>query len=283
LGGKEYTDPDALYAHAQAAHAAALEAKAEREALAAFKKQAEEAARRAKELEAKAANPLASLTAEQRRELLLEEARQWQLEEEIRKMPPEQQAIVRARQELDKERKALEAEKAERQRQAEEAKAKAERERQAAEDKAAEDQLRGHIGASLEASGLPMTANNFLRVTAIVRGGLDRGVLYPAEVIGAKVRQQVALERAETLKAATLADLLTPENIAKLEAIEDPAQLRLLGKLGEKLRKLNLADAGLRPVVAPPPTQGNLQTTEPDWPPGDPRWEKHVRDKVRGR
>lgn len=283
-GDKEITDPDELYREAQQARALALEKAAEKEALAKYHREAEENARKARELEDKLKDPRKLLTPEQRYALLEEEARAWAEEERIRALPPEQQQILRLKQQVEREKAALEAQRAEHEKRLQEAKAAEEAKQREAEDAAAREEMSAYVQASLEGAGLERTANNLLRVTAIIRGGLVRGVRYPPEVIGAKVKQQVAAERAAALQGASVEDLVSESNLKKLAAIEDPAVLRkLAGVLGDKLRRLNLSDLGLRPEPVPTPVAGGVSTGEPDWPAGDPRWDKYLRDRLRNR
>ena len=283
-GDKEITDPDELYREAQNARALALEKAAEKEALAKYHREAEENARKARELEDKLKDPRKLLTPEQRYALLEEEAQAFVEEERIRKLPPEQQQLIRARQQHEREKAAFEAQKAELARQQQEIKDAEAKRQQEAEDAAAREEMSAYVQASLEGAGLERTANNLLRVTAIIRGGLVRGVRYPPEVIGSKVKQQVAAERAAALTNATVEDLVSESSLKKLAAIEDPAVLRkLAGVLGDKLRRLNLSDLGLRPEPVPMPAAGGVATGEPDWPAGDPRWDKYLRDRLRNR
>lgn len=281
-GDKEITDPDVLYKEAEAARIAAQEKGVERQALADFHRRAAEAEAKHKALEAKLSNPRALLTPEQEEAILLERARVWAEEERIRALPPAQQEIIRAKQELDKQRRDFEAQKAAIEKQAADAKAAEEAKRQEAEDAAARQEMTAYAQSSLKAAGLEETADNYLRVTAIIRGGLINGVMYPPEVIGAKVRAKVAAEVRAARDGATVEDLTSEANLKKLAAIEDPAVLRKLAAvLGDKLRRINLAELGLSPVAVPKPAAGTLSTEEPDYPPGDPRWERYLREKMR--
>lgn len=283
-GDKEITDPDELYREAQHARALALEKAAEKDAAAKYYRESEENARKARELEDKLKDPRKLLTPEQRLAVLEEEARAWAEEERIKALPPAEQRLELARRELMRQKAEIDAARAEHDRIAKAAKDAEEQKKQEAEDAAAREEMSAYVQASLEGAGLERTANNLLRVTTIIRGALVRGVRYPPEVIGAKVKQQVAAERSAALTNASVEDLVSEANLKKLAAIEDPAVLRkLAGVLGDKLRRLNLSDLGLRPEPVPTPTAGGVSTGEPDWPAGDPRWDKHLRDKLRGR
>lgn len=281
-GDKEITDPDELYREAQRARVLALEKAAEKEALAKYHREAEENARKARELEDKLKDPRKLLTPEQRYALLEEEAKAWAEEERIKALPPAEQRLELARRELLRQKAEIDAARAEHDRLAKEAKDAEDKKRQEAEDAAARDEMMALIHTTLESAGLPRTTENMQHVAGILRGNLVRGVTYSPEVMAAKVRAKVAESRAKTLESVTVEDLVSESNLKKLAAIEDPAVLRkLAGVLGDKLRRLNLSDLGLRPEPVPTPVAGGVATGEPDWPAGDPRWEKHLRDKLR--
>lgn len=283
-GDKEITDPDELYREAQHARTLALEKAAEKDAAAKYYREAQENARKARELEDKLKDPRKLLTPEQRYALLEEEAKAWAEEERIKALPPAEQRLELARRELLRQKAEIDAARAEHDRLAKEAKDAEDRKRQEAEDAAARDEMMALIHTTLESAGLPRTTENMQHVAGILRGNLVRGVTYSPEVMAAKVRAKVAESRAKTLESVTVEDLVSESNLKKLAAIEDPAVLRkLAGVLGDKLRRLNLSDLGLRPEPVPTPVAGGVATGEPDWPAGDPRWDKYLRDRLRNR
>lgn len=281
LGDREITNPDDLYVEAQAALA-------ERQALAAYAKQAAEAERKAKELEAKIKDKKSLLSEEDIEAAVLERARRWQREQEIARLPPEQQAVIRAHDELARQRAQFEAEKAERQRALEEETRQKEEAKQQEEDNAIREEFKGHVLASLKAAGLEPTASNFQQVASVIRGGLmSKHVLYSPEVIGARVKAAMAAERRKAVESASVEDLLTDANVAKLAAVEDPAQLRKLAlAVGEKLRRLNLQERGMSPAPVATPTATRPAAAAPgaeeDLPPGDPRWNDVLERRLRG-
>lgn len=218
---------------------------------------------------------------------VLERARRWQREQEIAKLPPEQQAVIRAHDDLARQRAQFEAEKAERQRALEEETRQKEEAKQQAEDNAMREEFKGHVSAALQAAGLEPKAANFQHVAGVLRGGLLKGVLYPPEVIGARVKAAMAAERRKAVESATVEDLLTDANVAKLAAVEDPAQLRKLAlAVGEKLRRLNLQERGMSPTPVATPTATRPAAAAPgaeeDLPPGDPRWNDVLERRLRG-
>lgn len=275
LGDREVTNPDDLYTEA-------LAAKAEREATAEYYRKANEAEKRLKELEAKLANPRALLTPEQEHALMMERAKQWQEEEYIKSLPPEQQAIIRAKQEIAREREQLNAEKSERDRLKKEAEDAKAQEAEKARELAMIDEFKTMVDTALDSAGLPKTNANKRHVAEVIEGGVVKGVIYPPEVIGARVRARVQAERRATYEEASVDDLISEGNLKKLAAIEDPAVLRKLAAvLGDKLRRINLAELGLTPTVVPKPTTGSVATGEPDLPPGHPDWEKVLRARLK--
>lgn len=282
LGDREVTNPDDLYTEAQAALA-------ERQALAAHAKRAAEAEKKAKELEAKMQNKRALLSEEDVETLILERARAWQEEQAILALPPEQQQVVRMRQQLARERAQLEAEKTERQRLADEEKRQKEEAEQQQKDAAMVEEFKGHVGAALKSAGLEPTATNYKRVGDAMRGGLLKGVLYPPEVLGARVKAAMAHEARQSVESAPVDALTSDAVIAKLAAIEDVAVLRRIAQspLGEKIRRLNLADKGMTPVpaartpTAPAPVDGEIDTSK--LAPGDPQWAEVLERRLKAR
>ena len=248
-----------------------------------YYKRAAEAEKEAKELKAKLANPRGLLSAQERKAMLVEELRHWEEEEKIKALPPEQQRLVRYEQQLAQERAALDAEKAERDRltkEAADAKARADEE---ARVQTMRDEFAEYATTSLTSAGLEETNANYRKVAEQIRGMVARGVKYSPEVIGARVKAQIQAERRGAVDGASVEDLLSEANLKKLAAVEDPAVLRKLAAvLGDKLRRINLAELGLTPTVVPKPVGGGVATGEPDFPPGDPRWEKIIRARTKG-
>lgn len=278
VGGKEFRSADDLYAYA-------AEKDAEARALDEYRQREAEASRKAREFEERIKDPRKALTPELEQEILARHVREWQEAEAFKAMSPAEQQLFLLRKQLEKERGALEAEKAERKRQEEEAKTAAEREQAEREQAAHREELKQTIGAALASAALPATATNIQAVVMVLRGAAERGVVYPPEVVARKVKERFAVERREYVKALEPTALLSelPELIDRLNAVEDAALLRKLAPLGEKLRRLNLESLG----ATPPPAQTPVSTgataagAPVDLPPGHPDWAKVFKDRAR--
>lgn len=269
VGGKEFRSADDL-------HAYAAEVAAEARALDEYRRREAEASKRARELEERTKDPRKALTPELEQEILQRHVREWQEAEAFKAMTPEQQHLYQMRKHLERERAAIEAEKAERQRLEDEARTSKENEERQRAEAAAREELKETISTALNAAGLPLTTANVQATVMILRGAAERGVVYPPEVVAKKVREAKAAERREYVKALEPSALLNelPELIERLNAVDDAALLRKLAPLGEKLRRLNLEALGAAPATTPSPVStGAVATHAPaDLPPGDPRW-----------
>jgi len=279
VDGKEFKSPDDLYAYA-------AEKAAEARALDEYRRREAEAAKKAREFEERIKDPRKVLTPELEQEILQRHIREFQEAEAFKQMSPAEQQLFLLRKQVEKERAALEAEKAERKRQEEEAKAQAQREAEERETAATREELKQTISAALASANLPPTATNIQSVVMVLRGAAERGVVYPPEVVARKVRERFAAERREYVKALPPDALLSelPELVEKLEALEDAGLLRKFPKLGEKLRRLNLESLGATPPPAQTPvsTGATSVSTPVDLPPGDPRWADVFKRRARG-
>lgn len=280
VGGKEFKSADDLYAYA-------AEKDAEARALDEYRRREAEAAKRARELEERTKDPRKALTPELEQEILARHVREWQEAEAFKAMTPQEQQLYLLRKQVEKERNALEAEKAERKRlEDEERTAKETEERQRAES-AAREELKETITHALNAAGLPLTTSNVQATVMVLRGAAERGVVYPPEVVARKVKEAKAAERREYVKGLSPSSVLSelPELIEHLNAVDDAALLRKLGPLGEKLRRLNLESLGATPAATPAPVStGAASVGAPvDLPPGDPRWADVFKQRAKGR
>lgn len=277
VDGREFKDPSELATFA-------AEAAAERRALDEYRKQAAAASKRAAELEALTKDPRKAMTPELEEEILQRRIREFQEMEAVKAMSPEARELYLFRKQIQQEKAALDAEKAERSRVEQEAKQKAEQEATAAQQKAAQEEMKATLVEALSLAGLdPSNPWDFQRVAFVMRGAAERGVVYPPEVIARKVKEGIRHEQKTRLKAAKPAELLaTPEVVQALNSLEDASLLRLLAPLGEKLRRLHLEALGVKGAETPTPVATGASLPSLEKPaPGSPEWERYFRERAK--
>lgn len=266
VGDREIEDPDDLYVLAAAKEV-------ERERL-------EQLAREAEELRAFRAqvqkNKRAVFTTPEEETqhalTIIRERMEWEA------MTPEQRALKERERKLEEmERRIREHE--ERQQQ----------EQQQVALTQAKKQVVATVQAAMDASGLPQTDELARRVARKMHANARLGLNYPPEVLARQVKQEWQEETRvglEKVPPTQLLDML-PFLVERLESVDDPAILRKLSKLGEKLRRLNLESLGAAPAGAPPAPQpsapanasGNPKPQE-EWTAAD--WEEEFRRRARG-
>lgn len=276
----EFKSPDDLYAYA-------AEKDAEARALDAYRKQAAEHEKRARELEALTKDPRRAITPEIEHEILQRKIQEWREEEALRAMPEDQRRIYLFARQQEQEKAALAAKLAEREAADAEAKKKAEAEAAAKLDAEQREEMKALIGNVLQQAGLEPTIQNVQRVSGIMYGAAQRGVVYPPEVIAKKVREAVRSEHAQVTSSLAAGDLLSlPGLVEKLNALDDASLLRKLAPLGDKLRRLNLESLGARAATAPNPVVTRATGTDDidtsKLSPGDPAWEEVLQRRLKG-
>lgn len=219
-------------------------------------------------------SPMEGLSREDRRRLALEEARAWQEEEEELALPPEQRAL-RAR-----ERKLREREEALRLQEDERTKAAEAEQLQAMRAEAVDA-----VKRAMEIAGLPRTPAVAKHLLEVMAEGARRGVMYPPEVLARRLRVSWEQGTQEALSGLGGKQLLQrmPKLVELLNALDDPAALKLLGPLGDRLRKLNLSTLGIDTGAQPAPSEAKAAPGRAS--PADPvdPWEAQRRIEERAR
>lgn len=252
--------------------------------------------RRAQELEVKARQLEAALEeaksgkvldAQTRQRIALEEARRYQEEQELANLPEEQRRLFLHMKALEQKAREAEEKIAAHEKAQKDAEEKARREQEDQQQRALRQELGTKIRTAMEATGLPLNDDLTRMVVAEMEAGLHAGVDYPPEALARRVRNRFYSAANEVVAKEPPAALFKrmPGLVEVLNNLEDPAVLRSLGKLGDRLRRLNLESSGLRPQVVsrtpsaplPPATSIDPSTLEP----GDPRWADVFAERAR--
>jgi len=272
LGEREFTNPDDL-------HTYAAEKDAEARGLSEWQKRAIEASAKAREAEERLKDPRKMLTPELRQQILREEIEAFREQEALKAMPEDQRRLYLFAKEQERKAKELEAKFQEHEAAEAAAKKKSEEEAQAKAEAEHREEIKAVIGGALHAVGLATEGLagtfNVQRAALVMAGAAQRGVVYPPEVVAAKVKAFVDQEQTQRLSSMDVPALLkTPGLVEKLNGLEDASLLRLLAPLGEKLRRLNLEALGATPAPAAPPVATGAAPAgmPPDLKPGDPRY-----------
>lgn len=278
VGQREFKSPEEMALYAS-------EADSERSALDAFRKQAAEAAAKAKEYEERLKDPSKLVTKEMRQQIIQAELREFQKQEYLKTLSPEARELFLIAEEREQRAAALEAQLKQREAADAEAKAKADAEAKAKQEAEEREEIKAYMNEAMKAEGLnPNNPHHYLRMTTLMRGAAERGVLYRPEVIAMKVREQIERERTDTLKSVKANDLLAiDEVVSALNGVEDAAMLRKLAPLIERGRRLHLEALGAAPAA--PVAAPSAPTVAPanGLKPGDPGyWDAVFRERAKG-
>lgn len=232
------------------------------------------------------------LDAETRQRIALEEARRYQEEQELAALPEEQRRFYLHMKQVQREAAEAKAKLAEIERARAEAEEQKKQEAEQQQRLETQKKLAGDIRSAMEATGLALSNDLARMVSAEMRASIMAGVdptEYPPEVLARRVLKRFNATVSEQVKArAAKPETLfrdIPTLVDALNNLEDPAVLRSLGKLGDRLRRLNLEASGLRPQVVQPPTApvsgtaSNIDTSKLK--PGSPEWEDVIRQRSR--